>query len=380
MSSPILSNIINLIQKSLGRQLKDLEIQYVKTNYEKFQRKKYSIDYFTTFIQLLIDDLKNPNTISSALEEPYTIDMHEVLKREIGQEPETMAYNVPLKKNQNLSQVNISRIFSTDNPLQLLRVFNPMALIARAYIILDRQYQLRINDNNKEFIWNLAVLGQGYNHVDTVVTVAPVKDIIGLKMSPFKFPNTQSAITFSNRISVSIKELDTQSYIANAFNKRFHFLFDVKQGTLSTDPYELSDTGQSITEFWFYKPVQEITSLTLSFGNPFYPLTLDPDRGKATITASGIQAVLTFANPHFVAVNGKIVIVEFTTTDPLADTVEIELMNEVVGWDVVSATATTLTIDVDLSGLTGTIISPTLVLFESKRFLIPLEIMFLRTE
>jgi hypothetical protein len=147
--------------------------------------------------------------------------------------------------------------------------------------------------------------------------------------------------------------------------------------------YELTDAGRNSTEFTFYNAIDNINSITINFGNPFEKLILDPDKVTATITPDGVQSILTMTAPHFIALYDTVSITGFNTTNPIDDIFEIELANSEFGFDAAAITSNTITIDLDLSlldGGPGSIVDTVQVYLESKRFIIPLEILFKRNE
>lgn len=361
----ILQTVMSNAQKSMQRPISNLESVFIKGQLSAFlkdQTQEELRESFPIFMQLIIDGLNDPNSIHEAMSEPNHVDIHEMLK---GQLEKKIIIKNPR---------DVTSVFGLDAK-GLQKILNPRASVRTAYILLDRKYQR--NDDRHTFTWQLSLSGQGYDPKTTAVTTALPRNIIGAKMIPFRFPRTESAITFSKRISIEIKELNSHAYVTK--NSRFHFMFSlIEDGANPNDPYILANSGgENTTEFWLGHAVQEINSITLTFGNPFTKLDLDPDRLTATITSVGVQALLTFSQPHFVSVTDTVTIENFVTNNPINDFVEIQLMNDVTGWPVTVATATTLTINVDLSGLVGAIVTPTNIYLESKRFLIPLELKYL---
>ena len=368
----ILQMVMGNAQKAMKRKLSELEIVYVKGQLNDFVKDKDMHEMresFPIFMKLVIEGLKNPRSVHKALAEPHQVDIHEMLKQQITEDT---------KKVEAKNPSDITSILGLEPGMELLKMFNPQAAIYTSYVILDRKFQTR-NNSLDTFSWNLALSGQGYNHDTSAVCTTMPKNIIGAKIIPFRFPRTEAAITFSKRLSINIQELEMHAYVASDNRWRFHFLFSlIEDGGNPNDPYILANSGgENTTEFWLGSKVQEIDSITLTFGNPFTKLTLDPDRLPATIASVGVQAVLSFAQPHFVSVGDNVTIEDFTTNNIIADFVEIQLMNDDTGWPVVAATATTLTIDVDLTGLTGAITTPTSIYLDSKRFIIPMEIKYI---
>jgi len=366
----ILQSVMHNIQKVIHRKLSELEEVYVRSQLKQFINNKTNEELkikFPLFMDIILDGIKNPKTIDKAMAEPHEIDIHELLKKQI--------------KNQNKKIIepkhpnDITSILGMDKGISLLRTFNPQAALRTAYVLLDRKYHLRNGDENTTFRWSLSLSGQSYNTKNSAVITTMPTNIIGVRIIPFSFPYSTDAMSFLKRISITIQELDMNAYISGNNRYKFHFLFNIIPGAAG-GPTELKESTNSSLEFWLGKPIQEISTLTLQFGNPFNRLTLNPDRLHAVITKSGIQTLLTFSQPHFVVVPDRVTIENFTTDQPTQDIVEIELINNPIGWDVSSVTATTITINIDLSGLVGTIQSQSIVYFESKRFIIPLELKY----
>jgi hypothetical protein len=371
----IMQSVMSNAQKSMNRSLSDLEIIFVKGQLVGFVKNKTPDqlrEAFPIFMGLLIEGLKNPKSVHKAMVEPQHVDIHELLKTQI-EDPDKVDAEA---KNPN----DITSILGMGKGMALLRAFNPLACVCTAYIILDRKFQSRAGNGIDEFTWQLSTQGQGYNANSSAISTVLPNNIIGAKIIPFRFPRTEAAVTFSKRLSISIKELDMHSYVASDHRRRFHFMFTLIESTAGgpNDPYVLANSGgEATTEFWLGSAVSEINSITLTFGNPFTQLRLDPDRLPVTITSVGVQTLLTFTQPHFMSIGDTLTVEDFTTSNPTADFVDIELMSDETGWPAVVATATTLTINVDISGLIGVITTPTSVYLESKRFLIPLEIKYM---
>jgi hypothetical protein len=279
------------------------------------------------------------------------------------------------------------------------RIFNPIALEKKAYVVLDRRYQSGQNaDNIHYFSWDISPGVSSIASVGTLSTSAPLKDIVKIKMFPFTFPNTPGAITDTNRITIGISEFSSQSYSATTgaiittgagghtslsatSSRQFHFEFKVVPNPNNPlGPYTVEDVGQSAAEFEFYKPIEQLTTITISFGNPFLLLALESDRGIASIMPNGIQTQLTFTIPPFLAIGDIIYISGFNTTNESADAATITLVNNPYGWAVVTIpTSTQVLLDLDLSDLVGIIIGDVNCYFDSKRFAPRLEFTFIRT-
>ena len=378
MTRKLIDAIVGKIRKLLKRELKSTEISYIKGQSRRVIRNNPPVSYpelIPVLIEELLNDLNNPSQISDVLAEPEEVDIHRLLNNEINID----SLKVP-EPPKNVIHCNIASIFSTTDREKLLYMFNPAMSISTTYLLLDRKYHMRTNTDNKKFSWNISH-STGYDNANTVVTNSPLKNIIYMKAKAFRFPNTTNSLQFQNRISLTIEELSNQAIVANENRKRIHFLYTISETTpgSSNAPLTMINAESDDNEFWFPGIVQDLPSITISFGNPFRDLILDPDILPATISADGVETKLTFTTPHNVSDGEYITISNFATDSPSADTVEIALMNDVDGWMVDSSTATTLNILVDISGLAGSINSnPSEIYFESKRFIIPLEFKYLR--
>lgn len=327
----------------------------------------------SSIIFALVELVSNELSKLPKLEEDGPIDVHEMLVNEIGKEPETSLME---KKLEEPTTVDALLQF----PAVLQSIFNPKALRRKAYLILDRKYQAEDTNNINEFKWHVTNTSKAYNPLITAATTAPMRDIVKIKMFPFRFPNSENTISEFHRLSVEIVEFNTQAYIITHTNKKFHFAFDIERtGSVgSTDPYIMNDVGNSLTEFEFHDPIIELNTITIKFGNPGDLINLDPDSLYGVISPLGAQTLITFTQPHFCSLFTTVVISDFNTTNPSADATEIALMNDPTGWDITALTALTVTIDVDISGLTGVITgNPFYIYLNAKRFGLRMELTYI---
>ena len=260
-------------------------------------------------------------------------------------------------------------------PKLLQGIFNPAALVRKAYVMLDRKYQIKTANNKTEFSWFITDSGRVYETNATAVTHEQITNVVSIKLYPFRFPHSYNAISGLNRISVEIKELNFQAYILAHVNKRFHFIFDVKTTGSGNSAYDALDVGQNSATFDFSNPVMELNTITVRFGNPDRTIELDPDLLVGTISSVGAQTVITYSSPHFCVVGDLIYITGFGT-DNINDTTEINLINSENGWNLTAVSTYTQTIDVDISGLDGVISGDVSVYLDSKRFGLRMEISY----
>jgi hypothetical protein len=368
-----------VIKKIVNEQRGGNPLAENEKNYVISRIKKINLDLFKNQpIQLIVDSLVD--LISAELMklpkitiDNTPIDIHDILAKEIGTEPETALYEKKIDKNATVDSL-------LQTPAILQGIFNPLARMRKAYLILDRKYQSDESNNVNEFKWLISNVGKAHNPLHTAVSSTIINDVIGVKMFPFRFPNSENNITDFHRVSVEIVEFNSQAYIIAASNKRFHFLFDLQRtGAVgSTAPYNMNDIGNHVADFSFVDPIIEVNTMTVRFGNPEEIISLDPDSLYGTIAALGAQTEITFLQPHNCAVDDVIIIQGFNTTDPVADAAEITLLNDPYGWNIAAHGTFDMLINVDISGLTGAIAGgPFYVYLNSKRFMLRLELTYI---
>lgn len=297
------------------------------------------------------------------------VDIHEMMKQQITNQPDTTSNDIPTSGDE------LKNIFAIPQPTQLQNIINPKALETKAYVVLDRRYLA--SSNNIQFKWDITYqtsVSPGYNALGIS---AILQDITKIKIFPFVFPNTRNAVTGAKKLSMLFSEFETQAYMAVQNARRFHIMFNIST-PLAGEQHNLSNSiGEN--EFEFNRPIIQISSLTLSFGNPLTTLTLDPDRLPVDISIGGGLALLTFADSPRIITGDIVIISGFNTTNPTADAAIISLINDQNGYPVSIITPTTMTIPVDLTTLVGVIVNPSQAYLDSKRFIIPVEFTFRRT-
>ena len=195
-----------------------------------------------------VDELVNlfSEVFSKKIIEKKDLDMHEYLKTEIGVNAEHTVVDKKVESETVESLLN--------KPKLLQSIFNPNSLIKKAYLFLDSKYRVRNTDSNT-LKWNIATTGTNYDERTTAVSTSRLKNIVAIKLYPFKFPNTYGSLYNFNRIYVDMVELNNQSYIMYG-NNRFHFEFNityVSQPTLAqTTGYRFipSSTGTDLSTYY----------------------------------------------------------------------------------------------------------------------------------
>ena len=356
----IIISIIKSIEKNNKRKLSKTEKIYIIKSCTKILSNTHDEDLRST-ISILIDELSAEIT---NIDNNDVLDIKEIMLREL--KKKTMVIPQPPKE---ILQCNIASIFSTVDRRTLLHMFNPMMNMYTVYTVLDRKYC--DSTDNINFKWNVSDTSAYNGNNKGALTNKKIKNVISIIARSFQFPSTSNALQFQNKISLSIKELAHQGMIFNETGRRFHFIYNIRPETNGT--LTLLNAINETNEFVCYGVIQTLSTISISFGNPYHELQLDPDRLSADITPQGVETLITFTQPHNLSINDYITIQGFKTSSPNTDSVEINLINDPTGWVVSSLTATTVNILVDLSQLKGSIVSnPIMIYLESKRFIIPM--------
>lgn len=347
------------VEAKKGAPLLEHEKIHVVNQFKKIKFEEFAGSDVGTLIVAIVNTIYDGISRLPTPKKEAAIDVKEML--------------VSQMKNDNHTVTDYSVNYLLSHPKKLQNIINPIALKKHGYIILDRKYQAAGADNIREFTWNLAI-GKGSSVAATSALVsAPMKNIAAIKMTPFLFPNTINALN-KKRLTVEVVELNNQSYILNVERRKYHFIFEIAEGKTSATMYETNDIGNRAAEFYFHEPIKNVDTLTLKFGNPNKILELDADRVNATVASVGVQTVLTMSNAHRCAVGDMIVISGFSTSDVNSDRAIINQINNIDGHAITAVTDTTITIDVDISGLAGVISGDVNVYLESKRFEIQMEL------
>lgn len=351
----------------------ELSLESIRKKPLSYAERKFFINKFKTInnekfrsypIERVVDALTKifmEDLLSVHNEDISSIDIHEVLNHEIGVEAES---SIMEKK----APINATVDSLLQHPKTLQRIFNPKAVQKSIYIILDSRYRDRTVTDPTILRWNLTTLQGNFMPESTALTIIPLRDVIAMNMTPFKFPSVQNIHTNSHRISAEIIELNSQAMIANRGQKRIHFMFDIDKNT-----NDLTDIGNTKTHFKFHTPIMQLDTISLRFGNPINNISLDADQLYATISPSGIQTLLTFQQQHNCIANDEIIIIDFNTTHT-SDKPINDILNNINGHTIASTpTPTTILLNIDISGITGVISSPTLIYLNSKRIICNME-------
>ncbi len=354
-----LMGVIANIERDIGRELTDTE----ENDVLDFITNNIPQHYFSKFTKTQIGSVVSNDAITSLQLASNTeiVDTHEMLKRNLSDTP--IEEQRAIKKDAaNNVEVNVDNILGVrDIPTLVKQLKQPKSSVNTVYLLLDTRYRTLESGGEMTLKWghiNSLVRSQG-----TVNSIGNIRDIIGLKLMPFRLPNTASTNTYYKKISVLIEELSPQSIIAHE-DRRYHFM--CKVAVINTDVIEADPDHFFKREYKFNKPITSLNTITLSLGSPLEPVVLDPDRITASITAYASPTTIVFDANHNISTSDTIYIENFTTANPSFDGALIESMNNTAGNAVIVTTPTTVTIAVDSSSIiaavAGTVTAPSTAL------------------
>lgn len=195
---------------------------------------------------------------------------------------ESKKLNIKIDKLYNLSDVEYIR-----------SRLNPSSQYEYAYILLDTNNIDPNLSTDTKFGWNL--LNYAARLPGTISCVNNVKNIVAMRIFPVTSNLTapvgetgktykNNVVNINNNFTFLIHEFQAQSHIGRD-GRRFHFvLFPILMNPATalnpvtrettrytpTNPYiEFVTTGKGNGWFWFRTPIKEVSTITISMGNPF---------------------------------------------------------------------------------------------------------------
>lgn len=206
----------NRIAKSLDKQLSIDDVTRITTIVSKAKPKHKSKNIKEALVSysLMIETLFKAG-------KDETIDIHELLKEELGKAGDDTSYAVIDQEETQASksvivnaietEVNSILRLNTDRAIQLM--FNPTARYKTRYLFLDTKYQDDELNGTGKFKWDLSAgstPSQG-----TVVMNGPIKNIVGIRLGPSRWAEidvlnyTESTYPLA-RWTILIEELSAQ--------------------------------------------------------------------------------------------------------------------------------------------------------------------------
>lgn len=379
------NDINKMVSDKLKRPLQTGEKDQVITFIRKLDPKLLKPVYKSKTIPIMVETLVN-EFLSYKCDEPLYDNMKPILKASIGKTSESGTTH-GIYDNPNYG-INLTKTETKTEIPQPIRK-PPKIEHRKNYMILDSRYRESTQQSQPsilEFSWNYVQKNQ--NTIQgSVNVIGNVRDIVGFRIFPFRIPYVAIADNNYSRISMLIKELSTQAFIAHE-NRKFHFML---RSAVDNEFIDLETDKFNDGYFWFEKPITTLDTLTITFGNPIEQITFDNDRDVCRIDYFVIAPAtqITTDNPHNL-VNGNLVYFEsfdVGVINPiLTNQVKINndiknLINRSSGHQVTVINPTTFSIPAVTNSIQNPI--PNIqfnVFYGSKRIFIPMEIIYIKPE
>jgi hypothetical protein len=254
-------------------------------------------------------------------------------------------------------------------------IFNHKIRDKYAYIILDSKNRI-VEDYGeliKQYKWKYVPSNLlGYGSFNSNVEFQNIKSI---KLYKPYIPYIESKMnTPSKQITILIEEFAGQSFILGS-SRRAHWI-------LSYDEVIGSRLGLKILEnkegkIDFYKPIKEIDTLTITYGNPDSIIDFYPDRNKITFIPAILSRLITSTEHYYQLTDTPYILIEgFTTTNPIADKILIDAINTTIPYLGVVVSTTEITIPLNTTGLIGVPTGNIIIYYQDRRIISTFEVSY----
>jgi hypothetical protein len=374
LKNPIMfQRVRNVLQNIKRRRLTFGELASLKNFIDALPASKLAHYNDDEIEKKIVNDwLKGQSQLNN---EDSIIDTHELLKKNIGLNSENDTVASSINKSSSVAaissnSVDVSSILGNNDIYSVQRIINPTALYTKTQILLDSRWRSQDTDGTTLFRWSFSNTVAA--KLGTFNTTSPIRDIIAIKVLPFKIPYSASAENPTKNITMYYNEFSNQCVIAQENRKYHHWLDYVKED----DWLSLDATKYNKGNYFFDKPITTLDTLTVSFGSPLQIIQFDIDRMNAVFTEDN-PTILTFPSAHNLDNGNTIYFTDFSTTNPVADAVLISAINSNFGHEVIRINSTQVSIAISTVGINGVMNSP-IAYFGDKRIFIPLEITYIK--
>jgi hypothetical protein len=178
-----------------------------------------------------------------------------------------------------LNKSKLSDLFGIKTSEEMVRVLNPVSLYKKNYFILDSRYRSGDGSNNlsnviDKYIWDFNLNSQPNDNNSSVNVIGNMRDIIAMRIYPFRIPYTSLLDNKYKRISVLIDEMSSQAFVAHE-QRKFHFMLETN---IDSNFLNLSTDKFNDGHFYFEKPITTLEKISISFGNPLEQVNFNLDR------------------------------------------------------------------------------------------------------
>jgi hypothetical protein len=289
------------------------------------------------------------------------------------------------KYNDNINSY-ISNMLGLTSASDFAKVLNPKSTYRKSYVMLDSRYRTNPNtDSISDFKWHINSNLSNANNSGAYLN-GKIRDIIGIRVYPFRIPYVSMGDNKYSRISLLITEFQSQAFIGFG-NNNFHFIL---RSSIDNDFIDLETNKFNDGFFWFETPQTDITSVTINFGNPIDKITFDRDNDLCVIDhfVSAPATHITTGNPHNLSNGDLIYLSNFNVgvantslpNQQLADDILKSGINNNNGHSITVLTPTTFTIPFATNTIQNPIVNPpkTNVYYGAKRIFIPMELIYIK--
>mgnify|MGYP000976884063 CR=1 FL=1 len=182
----------------------------------------------------------------------------------------------------NIEQINkskLSDLFGIKTSEEMVRVLNPVSLYKKNYFVLDSRYRSNEGSNNlsnsiDKYIWDFNLNSQPSDKNSSVNVIGNMRDIVAMRIYPFRIPYSSLLDNKYKRVSMLIDEMSSQSFVAHE-QRKFHFILgsDIDSNFLNLSTDKFNDG-----HFYFEKPITTLEKISISFGNPLEKVSFGLDR------------------------------------------------------------------------------------------------------
>jgi hypothetical protein len=407
------NKIMIAVEKEIQRNLLDSERKETVSFIQKIDPDLLKPEFHEKSVKLMISTLSNEFKKYDCTK-PFYSDSQQILREKIGLSSESGTSHgiydnpgffrkqqkptpapaptpTPVEKTDN----KIQKFLGLDNPENVARVINPSSMHRKNFIMLDSRYRILTRNDTSgiiKFSWNYIIKSQ-IEAQGSVNIVGNVRDIISIRVYPFRIPYVTSADNKYARISVFIEELGSQAFIAHE-QRKYHFML---RSVIDSDFIDLETDKFNDGFFHFEKPITTLNTLTVSFGSPLEQVTFENDRSWCGIdyfVDAPLTRITTYTNspvgssiqPHNLSNGDRVYFELFDVGFINPALVEQDRLNQLVkstinreeGFLITVVDANNFTIPFDSTIIQNPITDIRFrVFFGSKRIFIPMELTYI---
>lgn len=371
-------DVKEMLKRSIGRlKVKDEPGDDVGTLFNRSTCPPSSMSDVKQPINITADQSDNPATI---LHQTYTSFTPNMGRRDgaDGTPLDTRRDGYVVNNGDRKDVSNAKVIESIDNVANSFRLLRTIQDVYSAYILLDSRYRKiggSRSANITEYKWEYTPTV--YTTQGTANVVSHIQDVLYMQvMGGFYIPYVAEADNAYRRVTMLVQEFSALAVVAHE-DRRYHYMLHSEvDGNRIRLNAPVSDHGK----FRFSQPINRVDQITVSFGAPLTPITFQPDRYDVTIVPiNPIETQLFFGTTtqHNVT-NGEVVILSgYTTGDPEMDGLRIDEVNRKSGHVVTVVNPNTLSIAVDLTGITAPVPDPVVECYiTTRRVLIHMRLVY----